>query len=89
MESQLDSPAKASLLGKNRMKLSVAEMKLKQLEEDLDSIKVELSERDHGRLECSVLYPGTELSFGSEMLRIRQERRQCVAKLVCGEIVLL
>ncbi len=89
MECQLDSPAKTSLLSKTRMKLSVAELKLKQLEEDLDNIKIELMEKEHGRLECAVLYPGTEISFGDEVLRVRQERRQCVAKLVCGEIVLM
>jgi hypothetical protein len=89
MECQLDSPAKTSLLNKTRMKLSVAELKLKQLEDDLANIKVELMEKEHGRLECAVVYPGTEISFGDEMLRVRQERRQCVAKLVCGEIVLL
>lgn len=89
LEDQLDSPAKSSLLGKTRMKLSVAELKLKQLEEDLDAIKAEAKDRDTGRLECSIAYPGTEITFGNEILRLRQETRQCVAKLVCDEIVLM
>lgn len=89
LENQLDSPAKSSLLGKTRMKISVAELKLKQMEEDLNAMKAELKEKDSGRLECSVAYPGTELIFGNEILRLRQEARQCVAKMLCGEIVLM
>lgn len=89
LENQLDSPAKSSLLGKTRMKISVAELKLKQMEEDLNAMKAELKEKDSGRLECSIAYPGTELIFGNEILRLRQEARQCVAKMLCGEIVLM
>lgn len=91
LECQLDSPAKASLLGKLRIRLSTAELKLKQLEDDLLDIKLEMSEKEaekgSGRLECSVAYPETEISFGDEMIRLRQESRQCVAKLVNGVIV--
>jgi len=36
-----------------------------------------------------VAYAGTDISFGDELLRLRQETHQCVAKLVCGEIVLM
>ena len=87
LECQLDSPTKSSILGKTRMKLSVAELKLKQLEEDLVDIKQTLKETESGRLECSHAYPGTEISFGDEVLRLRQETRQCIVKMVCGEIV--
>ncbi len=91
LECQLDSPAKASLLGKLRIRLSTAELKLKQLEDDLLDIKLEMSEKEaekgSGRLECSVAYPETEISFGDEMIRLRQESRQCIAKLVNGVIV--
>ncbi|MCI8818554.1 MAG: DUF342 domain-containing protein [Oscillibacter sp.] len=90
LEDQLDSPSKSSLLGKTRMKLSVAELKLKQLEEDLNAAKAELKDKDDsGRLECSIAYPGTEITFGNEIFRVRQETRQCVAKLLCDEIVLM
>lgn len=89
LECQLDSPTKSSILGKTRMKLSVAELKLKQLEEDLADIKLTLEEKESGRLECSTAYPGTEISFGDEILRLRHETRQCVVKMVCGEIVVL
>ncbi len=89
LECQLDSPTKTSLLSKTRMKLSVAELKLKQLEDDLADIQMELEQDNNGRLECSIAYPGTEISFGDEMVRLRHESRQCVAKLINGEIILM
>ena len=36
-----------------------------------------------------VAYAGTEISIGDEFLRLRQETHQCVAKLLCDEIVLM
>lgn len=89
LECQLDSPAKSSLLGKLRIKMSAADMKMRQLEEDLMDIKIDLEEKGAGRLECGIAYAGTEISFGSETLRLRRAERQCVAKLVCGEILLM
>ena len=90
LECQLDSPAKASLIGKVRVKMNTAELRLQQLEEDLEDIQEELRGREEeGRLECGVAYPGTEISIGEEMMRLRQEERQCIAKMVCGEIVVM
>ena len=92
LEAQLDSPAKTSLLGKVRMKISVSENRLKQLEEELDNGQMEMKnqkEQDSGRMECGVAYAGTEISIGDEFLRLRQETHQCVAKLLCDEIVLM
>ncbi len=89
-ECQLDSPAKTSILSKLRMKMSVAELKLKQLDDELaDLDKEELKEKEEGRLECGVAHAGTEISFGEETLRLRQESHQCVVKMVCGEIVMM
>lgn len=88
LENQLDSPARTSLLGKARIKLSMAELKLKQLEEKLAEQK-EQEEKDGGRLECGVAYPGTEITIGAGFLRLRHEARQCVMKLVCDEIVIM
>ena len=88
LECQLDSTGKNSLLDKTRAKLTVAELKLKQLETELTDIKIETEEQNRGRLECGIAYPGTEISFGDEVLRLRKEYRQCVATLVRGEIVL-
>ena len=90
LECQPDNPAKASLLSKVRMKLSTTELRLQQLEEDLHDIKETLGgKEDEGRLECGVAYAGTEIRFGEEMLRLHREERQCVAKMVCGEIVVI
>ena len=71
------------------MKLSLAELKLKQLESELADIRIETEENNTGRLECGIAYAGTEISFGSETLRLRRAERQCVAKMVCGEILLM
>ncbi len=88
LECQLDSTSKSSLLDKTRSKLTVAELKLKQLESELADLKIEADEKNKGRLECGIAYPGTEISFGDETFRVRQESRQCVATLLHGEIVL-
>ena len=76
-------------MGKVRMKQSVAGHKLKQLEEDLAADLAEPKEKDSGRMECGIAYAGTEISFGDTSLRLRHESRQCVAKLLYGEIVLM
>ncbi len=90
LECQLDSPVKASLLSKVRMKLNTAELRLQQLEEDLIDIKAELKDRgEDGRLECGVAYAGTEISIGDEITRLRHEEHQCVAKMVAGEILVM
>lgn len=88
LECQLDTTSKPGLLEKTRMKLSVAELKLKQLESELADIRIETEESNTGRLECGIAYPGTEISFGSETLRLRHEHRKCAASLVKGEIIL-
>ena len=92
LEAQLDSAAKNSLMGKVRMKISMSEHRLKQLEEELDGAKEAQKgqkDSDSGRMECGVAYAGTEISIGDEFLRLRQETHQCVAKLLCDEIVLM
>ena len=89
LESQPESAVKGSLIGKVRMRSSVTEHKLKLLEEDLAANPADAKEQESARLECGVAYAGTDISFGDELLRLRQETHQCVAKLVCGEIVLM
>ena len=90
LECQLDSPVKASLLSKARVKLSTAALRLQQLEEDLADIREELRDRgEGGRLECAVAYAGTEITIGDEITRLRQEERNCVAKMVDGEILII
>ncbi|MEY8387657.1 FapA family protein [Oscillospiraceae bacterium 38-13] len=89
LEALLDSPVKSSLLGKVRMKLSVSELKLKQLEEELAKGSEGDEKEGSGRMECGIAFAGTEITIGTEKLRLRQESRQCIAKLLCGEIVLM
>lgn len=72
LENQPDSPVKSSLQEKTRTKLMGSELKLQQLENDLADIGTKPGEKAGGRLECGIAYPGTEISFGEEMLRIRQ-----------------
>ena len=88
LECQLDTSGKPGMLEKTRMRLSVAELKLKQLESELADIRIETEESNTGRLECGTAYPGTEISFGDETIRLRHEHRKCAASLVKGEIVL-
>ena len=89
LENQPDNSAKSSLMGKARMKLSVTEHKLNQLEEELAESKPDAKETNSGRMECGIAYAGTELRFGDIFLRLRHEYQQCTAKLVCDEIVLI
>lgn len=88
LECQIDAGGKPGMLEKTRMKLSVAELKLKQLESELADIRIETEESNTGRLECGIAYPGTEISFGDETIRLRHEHRKCAASLVKGEIVI-
>ena len=90
LDAQSASPARTSMMGKIRMKLSVSENRLRRLQEDLDAGKDDPKnpkEQEGGRLECGVAYVGTEISFGDQFLRPQQETHQFIAKLVCGEIV--
>lgn len=89
LEDQPDSTTKSSLLGKVRMRSSVAEHKLQLLEENLAAEPAAPTDPEGARMECGVAFAGTEISFGDEFLRLRHETHQCVAKLVCGEIVLM
>ena len=92
LENRLDSPLKASLLSKTKMKLSVAELKLKQLDEDLADAREELKDQkdqDSGRMECGVAYAGTLISFGDESLRLRLDPHLCAATLDCGDLVIM
>lgn len=89
LEDQPESTTKSSLLGKVRMRSSVAEHKLQLLEENLAAEPAAPTDPEGARMECGVAFAGTEISFGDEFLRLRHETHQCVAKLVCGEIVLM
>ena len=91
LECQPDSPVKTSLLSKTRLKLTAAEMKMRQLEERMQRMAPEEKREGQGneRLECSVAYPGTKIRFGDDAIRLHQIYRRCVATKVHGEILLM
>lgn len=89
LECQPESQVKAELLKKAKARLSVAEMKLKHLQNELDEIKTDPYEMDTGRMECGIAYAGTEISFENEVVRLRHEVRQCTATVINGEIVMM
>lgn len=90
LECQPDSSVKDSLLSKLRIKINVAELRLQQLEDNLQEIKEQMEDdEEKGRLECGIAYAGTEIRIGEEMLRLRREERRCVAKLINGEIMVM
>ena len=93
LKNQLDSPAKSGQMGRLKVRASAAEIKLKQLEascpEGAPNPADKAPKRSAGRMECGVAYPGVEITFGEQTLRLRHETRQCVAKLVNGEIVVM
>ena len=88
LAQQPESPKKFSSMGKIRMKLSVNQLKLEQLERDLAEARDAEAENDRRRLECGLAYPGTEIFIGEQSLLLKHEYRQCVAKLQEGEITI-
>lgn len=88
LECQPESPVKASLLAKLRIKVSTAEMKLRQLEDNLLDIE-EGPKKKGERLECGIAFPGTEVNFGEETLRLRHESHNCVIRESDGEIIVI
>lgn len=91
LKNQLDSPAKSGQMGRLKIRASAAEIKLKQLEdsspESGENPAEKTPKRSPGRMECSIAYPGVDITFGDQTFRLRNETRQCIAKLVNGEIV--
>lgn len=89
LECQPDSSVKSNLLGKTRIKLATAELRLQQAKAILDAQTEVADEAESGRLECGIAYPGTKIIFGEESLRLHQISRQCIAKQINGEIVIM
>ena len=90
LECQPDSPTKSSLIGKVKIKLAAAGLKLQRAKKTLDE-QAEAREdvADDGRLECDVAYPGTKITFGDQTLRLHQASRFCVIRQLEGEIVIM
>lgn len=88
LECQPDSSVKSSLLGKVKIRLTTAEMKLERARKMLD-VQAEIKDGEDGHLECDVVYPGTKIIFGEEILRLHEAARYCVIRLIDGEIVVM
>ena len=86
IELQPESPGKAGRITRARMKLSGDRMRLEQLERDLASLRDSMKKQGSGRMECGIVYPGTEITIGEAMLRVRHETQQCIAALIAGEV---
>lgn len=90
-EHQPDSPAKISRMSSLRMKISAAQTKLDQSDQDMARIDetAALEEHDNRRLRGGIVYPGVTLTIGDVTLPVHYETRQCVFALVDGEIALM
>lgn len=88
-ENQLDSPTRSAKLSRSKVRLPAAKLKLDQLEKELEEYEDDNEENDRRRLECGIAYPGTEIIIDEERMILRQEKRQCIAKLLLGEIILM
>ena len=87
---QPDSPAKLSRLSTLRMKIAVDQRKLEQFnKEDAQLLTLPPEEIYDMRLNCGIVYPGTEIRIGMAKLKVKQENRQCTARLVDGQVCIL
>lgn len=93
LKNQPDSPARSGQMGRLKIRASAVEIKLKQLEdicsEDSDGPADKAPKRSPGRMECGIAYPGVDITFGAQTFRLRNETRQCVVKLINGEIIVM
>ncbi|MCI8437897.1 MAG: DUF342 domain-containing protein [Oscillospiraceae bacterium] len=87
---QPDSPAKLSRLSTLRMKIAVDQKKLEQFDkEDAQLLTLPPEEIYDMRLNGGIVYPGTEIRIGMAKLKVKQENRQCTARLVDGQVCIL
>lgn len=87
---QPDSPAKLSRLSTLRMKVAVNNKKLEQFnKEDTRLLTLPPEEIYDMRLNCGIVYPGTEIRIGMAKLKVKQENRQCTARLIDGQVCIL
>lgn len=90
-ESENDSPSRSARLSRSKVRLPAARLKLNQLEKEIEEAEQQEEEEDNDRrrLECGVAYAGTEVMIDQQRLSLRQEKRQCIVKLLMGEIIVM
>lgn len=87
---QPDSPAKLSRLSTLRMKIAVNKKKLEEFEkDDAQLLTLPPEEIYDMRLNGGIIYPGTEIRIGMAKLKVKQENRQCTARLIDGQVCIL
>lgn len=88
LAKQPDSPVKARQMSKTRMLISANKMKLLQFDKELEKLG-DHQKGQNGRMECDIVYPGTEISIKRCYYRVTHETKQCIATIMNGEIVLI
>lgn len=90
-ENEIDSPARSARLSRSKVRLPAARLKLNQLEKEIEEAQQEEEDEDNDRrrLECGVAYAGTEVMIDQQRLMLRQDKHQCIVKLLLGEIVVM
>ena len=91
IENEIDSPARSAQLSRSKVRLPAARLKLNQLEKEIEESQQELEDEDNDRrrLECGTAYAGTEVMIDQQRLNLRQDKHQCIVKLLLGEIIVM
>lgn len=90
VQRQPDSPAKLSRLSTLRMKIAVDKKKLEEFDkEDAELLVMPPEEVYDMRMNGGIVYPGTEVRIGMAKLKVKQETRQCTARLIDGQVCIL
>ncbi len=95
LDKQPESPAKQQQMSKTRLQISANKMKLSQydktLEKEMEAQRQAGGEESapRGRLECNVLYPGTEITMGAYHMKVTNETRMCQTSIQNGDLTLI
>lgn len=76
--------AQSMALSKQRMNLYVAQMKLERLENSLERHQPPPPDKDHRRLTCDAIYPGTVVTVDHSSYRVTRTTLKCAIGLKNG-----
>ncbi len=94
LDKQPESPAKQQQMSKTRLQISANKMKLSQFDKTLEKEKEaqqagEEESAPRGRLECNVVYPGTEITMGAYHMKVTNMTRMCQTSIQNGDLTLI
>lgn len=95
LDKQPESPTKQQQMSKTRLQISANKMKLNQFDKALEKEKEaqrQTGEKDSGqraKLECNVLYPGTEITMGTYHMKVTNVTRMCQTSIQNGDLTLI